>query len=74
VTWYGLFLPAKTPLAIVQKTTNEIQKLMNDLEVKKTLKDQGLQLVTINSEEFQSIVAKEYILNKKLSTQIEALP
>jgi len=74
VTWYGLFLPAKTPLAIVQKTTNEIQKLMNDLEVKKTLKDQGLQLVTTNSEEFQSIVAKEYILNKKLSTQIEALP
>jgi tripartite-type tricarboxylate transporter receptor subunit TctC len=74
VTWYGLFLPAKTPPAIVQKTTYEIQKLMNDPEVKKTLKDQGLQLVTTNSEEFQSIVAKEYILNKKLSTQIEALP
>jgi len=74
VTWYGLFLPAKTPPAIVQKTTLEIQKLINDNEVKKTFKEQGLQLVTTNSEEFQSIVAKEYILNKKLSTQIEALP
>jgi tripartite-type tricarboxylate transporter receptor subunit TctC len=47
---------------------------MNDPEVKKTFKDQGLQLVTTNSEEFQSVVAKEYILNKKLSNQIEALP
>ena len=74
VTWYGLFLPAKTPLAIVQKITYEIQKLMNDPEIKKTLKDQGLQLVTTNSEEFLSIVAKEYVLNKKLSNQIEALP
>ena len=74
VTWYGLFLPAKTPNNIVQKITIEVQKLMNDPDIKKTFKDQGLQLVTTNSEDFQAIVAKEYILNKKLSNQIEALP
>ena len=49
VTWYGLFLPAKTPNNIVQKITIEVQKLMNDPDIKKTFKDQGLQLVTTNS-------------------------
>ena len=58
----------------MQKITIEVQKLMNDPDIKKTFKDQGLQLVTTNSEDFQAIVAKEYILNKKLSNQIEALP
>jgi tripartite-type tricarboxylate transporter receptor subunit TctC len=71
VTWYGIFLPAKTPNNIVQKITVEIQKLINDSELKKIFKEQGLEIVLSNSEDFQNIVAKEFDLNKKLASQIE---
>jgi tripartite-type tricarboxylate transporter receptor subunit TctC len=74
VTWYGLFLPAKTPNHIVQKLLSEIQKIVNDSEIKKIFKEQGLISAGTNVDEFQSIIAKEFELNKKLSNLINALP
>jgi tripartite-type tricarboxylate transporter receptor subunit TctC len=74
VTWYGLFLPAKTPTTIAQKILTGVQKLSSDPELKKLFSDQGLVLVTSGSEEFQATITKEYALNKKLAQQIEALP
>ena len=74
VTWYGLFLPAKTPNHIVQKLLSEVQKIVNDSEIKKIFREQGLIPAGTNVDEFQSVIAKEFELNKKLANLINALP
>jgi tripartite-type tricarboxylate transporter receptor subunit TctC len=53
---------------------SEIQKIVNDSEIKKIFKEQGLISAGTNVDEFQSIIAKEFELNKKLANLINALP
>ncbi len=57
--WYALFLPAKTPPAIVNQLNAEIVKIMNSPAVQKKLSDIGAETFTDNPEQFARFIAKE---------------
>jgi tripartite-type tricarboxylate transporter receptor subunit TctC len=43
VTWYGLFAPAGTPAAIVNRLNAETTKVLKDADIQKRFGDQGLE-------------------------------
>ena len=51
VTWYGIFAPARTPAAIIQKLNAEIAKVLSDPESRERLAAQGLEPVIMTPEE-----------------------
>ena len=57
--WYALFLPAKTPPAIVNQLNTEIVKIMNSPAMLKKLNDIGAETSTDNPEQFAKFIAKE---------------
>jgi len=57
--WYAVFLPAKTPPAIVNQLNAEIVKVMNSPAMLKRLSDIGAETFTDNPEQFAKFIAKE---------------
>jgi tripartite-type tricarboxylate transporter receptor subunit TctC len=57
--WFGVFLPAKTPRAIVGKLHDEILKALRSPKVKKKLASLGVDPMVMASAEFQALVEKE---------------
>ena len=57
--WYAVFLPAKTPPAIVNYLNAEIVKVMNSPAMLKRLSDIGAETFTDNPEQFAKFIAKE---------------
>ena len=57
--WYGIFAPAKTPKAIVDKLNAEIVAIMHEPETAKKFADQGADVVTGTPEEFGRFVQAE---------------
>jgi tripartite-type tricarboxylate transporter receptor subunit TctC len=57
--WYAVFLPAKTPPAIVNQLNAEIVKVMNSPAMQKRLTDIGAETFTDNPEQFAKFIAKE---------------
>jgi len=56
----GLFLPAKTPPAIIDQVYQASQKVMNDPAMQKALVDQGLEPVTDSSpDKVRTFIAEE---------------
>jgi tripartite-type tricarboxylate transporter receptor subunit TctC len=58
-TWFGLFAPAKTPPAIVEKLRNEIDKAMQSADVRKKLQQGSGRIVQMNSAETESMLKSE---------------
>jgi tripartite-type tricarboxylate transporter receptor subunit TctC len=66
-TWYGVFAPAGTPPAIVNKLHDEIMRVMQVPDVKKQLADTGADdTVTRTPEEFAAIVRRDTVRYAKL--------
>ena len=59
--WFGLFAPAKTPKAIVQKVNAEVARVMALPEVKDALLSQGAEAVSTTPEEFGAYVKSETV-------------
>lgn len=59
VLWNGVFAPAGTPPAVVEKLSSAIRKVMQDPAVRKTLAEQGSTPVGNTPAEFKKIVASE---------------
>lgn len=59
VLWNGVFVPAGTPAAIVDKLASALHKIMQDPAVRKTLIDQGSTPVGNSPAEFKQILATE---------------
>jgi tripartite-type tricarboxylate transporter receptor subunit TctC len=57
--WYGMFAPAKTNPAIVNKLYNEIAALMKEPEMKTKLAEVNLRVVGSSPAEFSAFLAKE---------------
>jgi len=58
--WFGLFAPAGTPSAVVQRLHQEFVKAINDPEISKKILDTGLDVTTSRSpEEFAALIAKD---------------
>jgi tripartite-type tricarboxylate transporter receptor subunit TctC len=57
--WYGVFLPAKTPMAIVNKLSQEIAKALKDAEVLNRLSKDGAIAVGSNPKEFSDFFNRD---------------
>ena len=69
--FYGYWYPAGVPKEIVNKTRNEIVKILEMPETKKAFFDQGFEVVGSTPEEFAKVVAQEIELNKRLAKTID---
>jgi len=69
--FYGYWYPAGVPKDIVNKTRNEIVKVLEMPETKKAFFDQGFEVVGSTPEEFAKVVAQEIELNKRLAKTID---
>ena len=59
-SWFGLFAPKGTPMAIVQKINEAVIKALENPQVNARLVAQGAEPVPMNVEEFSRFVRQEY--------------
>ena len=59
--WYGLILPAKTPVPIITKLNREIAKAMKMPDVVKKMSSDGSQPVGGTPEEFGALLKTELV-------------
>lgn len=64
--WFGLFLPAGTPQAIVDRLNDETQKALRTKGVEDKLAALGCEPMSMTSTEFAAHVEKEIALNAAL--------
>jgi tripartite-type tricarboxylate transporter receptor subunit TctC len=59
VGWFGVFVPAKTPQAIVTKLNTEITAIMQDPEMRERLIAQGAEPLSGSPEDLRKYLARE---------------
>jgi len=59
ITWYGVFAPARTPAALVNKLNGDIAQVLNDPETRERLGGQGLEPVVMTPEELKRYTAQD---------------
>ena len=74
IGWYGLWLPAGTPAAIVSRLQSEVGKAVADPVLRQRYEEQGLEAVNLVNKEFAKVIHDEYELNRKLTAQIGIVP
>ena len=57
--WYGLFAPAKTPKAIVDKLNKALNEVLNDKEIVKRMEDHGADVETSTPEQLGALLKTE---------------
>ncbi len=65
-SWFGLFLPAKTPRDIVEKLHDEALEALRSPKVRERLADLGVDPMVMTTAEFDALVAKEIAANAAL--------
>lgn len=65
--WIGVFAPAKTPAAIVDKLSAEIEKALQAPAVKQKLIHLGVQPMEMNHQQFGEFVKHELVVNTELA-------
>lgn len=59
--WFAIFVPKKTPVAIISLLNGEIQKLMNDSRAKATLLNQGFEAHPSTPQELTKMMQAETV-------------
>ena len=59
ITWYGVFAPARTPAAIIQRLNAEIAKALADPESRERMMSQGLEPTPMTPEEVRRYTQEE---------------
>lgn len=59
LTWYGIWTPAGTPAAVVDKIYREVKRIVNLLEVNALLRKDGFEPVVSTPAEFAEFMKKE---------------
>jgi tripartite-type tricarboxylate transporter receptor subunit TctC len=59
LTWYGVWAPAGTPDAVVQKIHADLKKVLESEEVSKRLRDMGYDPKGLGSAEFAKFISNE---------------
>jgi len=57
--WYGMYVPARTPTAIVQKLNQEMVAILRSDEMRKWLSNEGLEAVADTPEQSHAFLGKE---------------
>lgn len=69
-TWFGLFAPAKTPRAVVDRLNTEAVSLLNSPELAKSFADRGIVASPQTPEEFGRFVQSEVNKWKDLAAKV----
>ena len=64
--WFGVFVPTKTPAAIIQRLYDEITKALHDPGVQEKLSNLGVQPMPMTPVQFDEYIRKEFDQNKVL--------
>jgi len=64
--WFGVFLPAATPAPVVQKLSDEINRIVHLPEVSAKIEALGLQVAGGKPEEFQKVVRGDAAIYAKI--------
>lgn len=59
VPWFGLFAPARTPPAIIDKLNTDFARVLRSAEVKQMLESQGAEAVANSPAEFGQILRRD---------------
>lgn len=59
-TWYGLFMPAGTPAAIVNTVNTKVNDLLNSAEVKSAIQAQGAEPQAMKPDAFAQMLKSDY--------------
>jgi tripartite-type tricarboxylate transporter receptor subunit TctC len=65
--WTGMFAPAKTPRAIVDRMNAEISKALENPSVRQKLENIGVQPEAMTVEQFNAFIRQELVTNKELA-------
>ena len=65
--WFGLFAPARTPGAIVEKLNHETLKVLQGAGLREKLSGMGVEAMVMTPQDFKAHVAKEIALNAALA-------
>jgi len=65
-TWNAIFVPAKTPPAVVAKLSAAITKVVNQPDARQAIYDQGSQAIGSTPAEFRKFVDSEVVVWKQL--------
>jgi len=57
--WYGVFAPAGTPPAVVQKIHDAVNKVISEPDIRDKLAKQGLEVSPMTREEFAALVTAD---------------
>jgi tripartite-type tricarboxylate transporter receptor subunit TctC len=69
--WYGFWFPAGTPPEHVNRMRTEVNKLLEDPDIKRVFAEQGFATAGSSSTEFGKVIADEITMNKKLATRVD---
>lgn len=58
-TWFGLLAPARTPKAVIAQLNNEINKVLKDPAVRKSIEAEGGEVLGGTPEQFRSVIASD---------------
>lgn len=58
-SWLGLFAPAKTPPAILQRLRGATLKAMEDADARRRLEANGWRIIRMSAEETRAFVKRE---------------
>jgi tripartite-type tricarboxylate transporter receptor subunit TctC len=72
--WFGVFAPAKTPPAIIQRLYEEIAKALHDPGVQEKLSNLGVQPMPMTPAQFDAYVRKELEQNAVLVKAVGIKP
>jgi len=61
-SWYGLFVPAKTPPAIVKKMHDDIAKMLTEAEIKKKYEVLGVEAASATADQMAALMKNEIAL------------
>ena len=59
-TWYGLLMPAGTPVAVVTQMNGAVNKLLATPEMQKAIQDQGAEPLAMTPEAFTQQLQRDY--------------
>lgn len=71
VEWYGLFMPAGVPPAIVQKVATDLRRVLSAPDVRDRFTALGAIAWPGSSDDLDRMVNKEYALWSRLSTEVK---
>ena len=67
--WYGIFAPAKTPKAVVERLNKALIQVLNDKEIIRRIEDHGADVEASTPEQLAALVKSELVKWKRVVQQ-----